>query len=92
MYHRSMGGDDAQDYTAARVAESIRMLLTRATVLMLVLLAAPHLYGVLTGGDLDHLAGGNAAAWETIQWTLMMVTIFVIAGLVGVARCTGGMR
>ena len=91
MYHRSIGGDETQ-YAAARVAESIRMLLTRATVLMLVLLAAPRLYGVLTGGDLDHLAGGNAAMWETIQWTLMVVTVFVIAGLVGVAGCTRGTR
>lgn len=91
MYHRSIG-EDGTRYTAARVAESIRMLLSRATVLMVVLLAAPYLYGVLTGGKLDHLAGGDPAAWETIQWTLMVMTVFVIAGLVGVARCTGGMR
>ena len=68
------------------------MLLTRATILMVVVMAAPYLYGILTGGSLDHLAGGNAAAWETIQWGIMVVTIFVVAGLVGVAKCTSGTR
>ena len=91
MYHRTIGEDESK-YTAARVAESIRMLLSRATILMAVLLAAPYLYGMLTGGRLDQLAGGDSVAWETIQWTLMVMTIFVIAGLVGVARCIGGTR
>ena len=91
MYHRTMGEDESR-YAARHVAESIRMLLSRASILMVVLLAAPYLYGMLTGGRLDQLAGGDSVAWETIQWTLMVMTVFVIAGLVGVAKCTGGMR
>lgn len=91
MYHRIVGEDESK-YTAARVAESIRMLLSRATILMVVLLAAPYLYGVLTGGRLDQLAGGDPVAWETVQWMLTVMTVFVIAGLVGVAGCTSGTR
>ncbi len=87
MYHRIIGEDESK-YAAARVAESIRALLTRATILMVILLAAPMIYETLTGGSLDHLAGGDAATWETIQWALTVMTAFVILGLVGVARCT----
>ena len=88
MYHRMIGEDESK-YAAARVAESIRTLLARATILMAILLAAPLLYEALTGGRLDHLAGAGAATWETIQWALTVMTAFVILGLVGVARCVG---
>lgn len=91
MYHRTLGDDDAS-HTTARVAESIRKVLMRAAVLMIILWMAPYLYGVLTGGRLEHLAGGDAATWETILWSLQIMTVFVIIGLMGVATCTRGMR
>lgn len=89
MYHRSIG-DDETKHTAAETAERIRKVLSRTAVLMAILLAAPYLYGILTGGRLDHLAGTNAATWETIQWALLVMTVFVILGIIGVARCTRG--
>ncbi len=84
MYHRMVNekGD------AKEVAEKIRGILTRAVILMVILLAAPILYEALTGGSLNHLAGINILIWETIQWSLLVMVIFVILGLIGVAKCT----
>lgn len=84
MYHRGIG-DDESKYTAAHVAESIRTILMRATILLVILLAAPIMYETLTGGSLNHLAGTDDTTWETIQWGMIVITIFVILGLVGVA-------
>lgn len=89
MYHRSIG-DDETKHTTAETAERIRKVLSRAAILMAILLVAPFLYSILTGGRLDHLAGTNTATWETIQWALLVMTIFVVLGIVGVARCTRG--
>ena len=94
MYHRAIG-EDEDKYTSARIAEQMRKILSRATVLLVVLVAAPYLYGVMTGGSLNHLAGADQTTWETIQWALTVAVVFVVIGLVGVARvgagrCTSG--
>lgn len=95
MYHRHFGDEEAH-HTAAAIAEKIRKLLARATVLMLILMFAPMLYEAMSGDTLDHLAGANTAIMADIQWGIMVATAFVIAGLVGVARvggrCTSGTR
>lgn len=95
MYHRSFGEDESH-HTAAIIAEKLRKLLARATVLMLILMFAPMLYEAMSGDTLDHLAGANAGVMEDIKWGIMVATAFVIAGLVGVARvggrCTSGTR
>ena len=87
VYHRGIAEDETK-HTTALVAERIRKLLARAVILMVILMGAPYLYGMLTGGRLDHLAGANAAAWETIQRAPMVMTAFLVLGLMGVARCT----
>lgn len=85
MYHRVIG-EDEDKYTAVTMAEQMRKILSRAIILLAILLLAPYMYGIMTGGSLDHLLGSNKAAWETIQWALIISVIFVIMGLVGVAR------
>ena len=85
MYHRAIG-EDEDKYTAAVIAEKLRMILSRATVLLVVLMAAPYLYGVMTGGNLNHLAGADQTTWETMQWALTVSVVFVVIGLIGVAR------
>ena len=85
MYHRVIGEGEKAESVAA-IAEKLRLVLTRAIVLLVVLIAAPYLYGVMTGGSLDHLAGADTTTWETMQWALMMALVFMIIGLVGIAR------
>lgn len=89
MIHRAIGDDDGKQ-RLKDVAERIRAVLMRAAVLMVVLMAVPYIYAALTGGRLDHLVGGDATTWETIEWALLWGTVFLILGTVGVARCTRG--
>lgn len=91
MYHR-WWGDNESHHTTAKIAERIRLVLMRTLVLMAVLLAAPYLYGILTGGRLDNLAGTTPVIWETIQWSVLWVTIFIILAVIGIAWCRPGGR
>lgn len=90
MYHRMIGEDETK-YTTTQVAKKIRTLLSRCIVLFCILLGAPYLYGVLTGENLGHLLGNNPVLYDTIQWSVIIMVIFMILGLVGVARCTSDM-
>lgn len=85
MYYRVISEDESK-YTTPCMAEQMRNILTRATVLLTVFLLAPHLYGIMTGGSLDHLLGADKATWDTIQWALTISVVFDIMGIVGVAR------
>lgn len=84
MYHRSIG-DESNN---VEIAEKIRKLLSRAIVLGVILAAAPYLYNYMTKEDLTGIFGGDPLVWETIQWSILVVIVFMILGLVGVARCT----
>lgn len=84
MYHRGWG-DEEEHHTIAKVAERVRLLLMRAIILLVILMAAPYVYGMLTSGRLDGLAGTTPEIWETIQWALMLATVFLILGVVGIA-------
>ena len=86
MYHRGWG-DNESHQTVAKIAERIRLVLMRAVVLMVILLAAPYIYNMLTGGRLDNLAGTTPVIWETVQWSLLMATVFIIMTIVGIAWC-----
>lgn len=85
MYHRHFG-EDEDKYTVTMIAERLRKVLSRALVLVAVLTAAPYLYTMMSGGNLDHLAGTSTAAWQDIQWALIVALIFMVMGVVGLAR------
>ena len=89
MYHRTIGEDAG--HSTVEVAKKIRKLLSRAIILFVIMLAAPSLYELLTNKRLDSLIGGDPIVWETIQWSILVGVIFMILGLVGVARCTKDM-
>lgn len=91
MYHRHIG-EDENKYTVTMMAEKLRKVLSRALVLVAVLTAAPYLFGMMTGGSLNHLAGTDAAAWQDMQWALIVALIFMVMGLVGIARMRPGIK